>query len=72
MTLASYAAEFLPNLPKIYVEHLAVGLPLADMPLFLNPDRYINLPLEATYEAAYRGMPSFWRNVLEGKQESPA
>ena len=66
MTLASYVAEFLPNLPKIYVEHLAVGLPLVDMPLFLNPDRYVNLPLEATYAAAYRGMPSFWRNVLEG------
>ena len=67
LTLASYVAEFLPNLPKIYVEHLAVGLPLVDMPLFLNPDRYVNLPLEATYAAAYRGMPSFWRDVLEGK-----
>jgi hypothetical protein len=35
------------------------------MPLFLRPDRYINLPLEPTYQAAYDGMPAFWRGVLE-------
>jgi hypothetical protein len=38
------------------------------MPLFLNPDRHVDLPLESTYQAAYHGMPSFWRGVLEGKQ----
>ncbi len=41
------------------------------MPLFLNPDRYVNVPLEATYLAAYRGMPAFWREVLEGRQPQP-
>jgi hypothetical protein len=35
------------------------------MALFLRPDRYIYVPLEATYEAAYRGVPRFWREVLE-------
>jgi hypothetical protein len=24
------------------------------MPLFLRPDRYINVPLESTYQEAYR------------------
>jgi hypothetical protein len=32
----------------------------------LAPDRYVNVPLEPTYEAAYRGLPAFWRQVLEG------
>jgi hypothetical protein len=39
--------------------------PLPEMPLFLHSDRYINVPLEPTYEAAYGGMPAFWRDVLE-------
>ena len=48
-----------------------MGSPLTDMPLFLNPDRYINVPLESTYQAAYQGMPAFWRDVLEGRQALP-
>jgi len=71
LTLASYVAERLPQLPQACVEHLAVGSSLIEMPLFLNPDRYINLPLESTYQAAYCGMPAFWRDVLEGKQARP-
>jgi hypothetical protein len=40
-------------------------LALPEMPLFLDPDRYINVPLEPTYQAAHDGMPAFWRGVLE-------
>jgi hypothetical protein len=61
-TLASYAAG--PAV-EIYLEHVAVGSPLPEMALFLHPDRYINVPLEPTYQAAYDGMPAFWRGVLE-------
>lgn len=61
-TLASYVAG--PQV-EIYVEHVGVGAALPDMPLFLRPDRYIYVPLEPTYQAAYRGMPAFWREVLE-------
>ncbi len=43
------------------------GHRLPEMPLFLQPDRYVNVPLEPTYEAAYRGMPAYWRDVLEGR-----
>jgi hypothetical protein len=68
LTLASYFAG--PR-PEAYLEHLAVGSPLIEMPLLLNPDRYINVPLESTYLAAYRGMPAFWRDVLEGRQLPP-
>ncbi|HTU16510.1 MAG TPA: DUF4058 family protein [Gemmataceae bacterium] len=68
LTLASYIAE--PRV-HVYLEHVAVGSLLPDMPLFFRPDRYINLPLEATYQEAYRGMPAFWRDVLEGRTGNP-
>jgi hypothetical protein len=62
LTLMSYAA----GLPvEIYLEHVAVEAALPEMPLFLRPDRYVNVPLEPTYQAAYRGLPAFWREVLE-------
>jgi hypothetical protein len=44
---------------------VAVGRRLIDMPLFLTAERYVNVPLERTYQAAYQGMPEFWRGVLE-------
>jgi len=69
LTLAAYAAG---PLPEVYLEHLAAGGDLPDMPLFLRPDRYINVPLERTYQAAYRGVPGFWRDVLEGRRELTA
>ncbi|MBI3463035.1 MAG: DUF4058 family protein [Planctomycetes bacterium] len=62
LTLAGYAAG--PRV-EVYIEHITVGAALPEMPLFLRPDRYVNVPLEPTYEAAYRGMPAFWRDVLE-------
>lgn len=45
------------------MEHVAVGAELPQMPLFLRFDRYINVPLEETYQIAYRGMPAFCREV---------
>jgi hypothetical protein len=62
LTLAAYAAG--PRI-EVFLEHLAVGAELPEMPLFLRPDRYVNVPLEPTYRAAYHGMPDFWRDVLE-------
>jgi hypothetical protein len=62
LTLASYAAG--PQV-DIYLEHVAVGVPLPEMPLFLRPGYYVNVPLDATYQAAYRGLPAYWREVLE-------
>ncbi len=64
LTLASYVAG---PCPDAYVEHLAAGSPLAEMPLFLNPDYYVNMPLELTYQAAFRGLPAFLREGLEGR-----
>jgi hypothetical protein len=53
--------------PEALLESIAPGDALPDMPLFLEPGRYVQTPLESTYQAAYHGFPSRWRDVLEGK-----
>jgi hypothetical protein len=65
LTAASYVAG--PP-AEAYLEHFAVGGTLPEMPLFLRSDRYVPVPLEASYESAYRGVPRFWRDVLEGRR----
>ncbi len=62
LTLASYNAD---EMAVAYVEPTAVGTPLIPMPLFLTPQRYINLPLPETYETAYRGVPKVWQRAIE-------
>ena len=62
LTLAAYDAA--AGQIAAYVELLAVGDPLPDMPLFLKPEHYVLVPLEATYQAAWEGLPAYWRNVL--------
>jgi hypothetical protein len=64
LTLVSYRAD---GAVEAYVEHLKIGDRMIDMPVFLGDDFYIDIPLEATYLAAYRGVPEFWRVVIEGK-----
>ena len=49
---------------KAYVEPFAVGDTLMAMPLFLTASTYVSVPLEETYQAAYRGVPRRWREVL--------
>ncbi len=51
---------------RLYLEGTVVGRTLIEMPLFLEPNLYINVPLEETYTAAYRGVPHHWKRVLEG------
>ena len=62
LTLAAY--ESAGGL-RAYVEPVAVGDELIDMPLFLSVDRYVPVPLEATYRAAFDAVPRRWREVLE-------
>lgn len=62
LTLAAYSAG---PVKRAYVEPTAVGRELMEMPLFLEPEFHVNVPLEATYQAAYRGVPRRWRDVLE-------
>jgi hypothetical protein len=62
LTLVAYSAG---PVKTAYIEPIAVGDILPEMPLFLTSEQYINVPLEATYQAAYEGVPRFYREILE-------
>jgi hypothetical protein len=47
------------------IETVAPGDPLPNMPLFLEPNGYVMVPLEATYQTAFDVMPRRWRVELE-------
>jgi Protein of unknown function (DUF4058) len=48
-----------------YVEPLAVGDELRDMPIFLTADRYVPCPLEKTYRQAWDAYPAPLKPPLE-------
>jgi hypothetical protein len=62
LTLVSYTAG---QVTRAFIEPVAVGDVLPDMPLFLEPERYVLVPLEATYRTAFDAVPRRWRTVLE-------
>lgn len=61
LTLASYVGG---ELKEAYVEPTAVGRSLIDMPLFLDTGRYVPIPLEQTYQAAWELVPAVWRKRI--------
>ena len=63
LTAVSYLAD---DPPTAYVEPLAVGDPVCDMPLFLDPGHYVTVPLADTYREAFKALPAENRAVLEG------
>lgn len=65
LTLASYAGG---HVLRAFVEPVAVGDTLPDMPIFLDPDHYVPCPLEATYMVSWEDFPG----ALKGPLESPA
>lgn len=62
LTLASYVAK---PIPKAFVEPTGVGRQLMNMPLFLDADAYVEVPLIASYEKAFDGEPKHVRDLLE-------
>src|SRR5262249_35024441 len=62
LTLAAYEAI---SGVRAFVEPVAVGDHLIDMPPFLSSLQYVPVPLEATYQAAFEDVPRRWRDVLE-------
>jgi hypothetical protein len=66
LTLAAYAAG---PVQEAFVQPVAVGEPLPDMPLFLTPDEHVPVPLEVTYQVAWSRVPARWREVLESATE---
>ncbi len=64
LTLAAYESALTV---RAYVQPLAVGDRLTDMPLFLEPGAHVPVPLEATYKSAFAALPRRWRTVLEAE-----
>lgn len=60
--LSAYRSDVAPT---AYFQPLAVRDPLPDMPIFLTPDHYVNVPLESSYLDSWRGVPARWKRVLE-------
>jgi hypothetical protein len=48
-----------------YLEAARVGGELPDMPAWLDPDVYVNVPLEASYRAAWQACPADYRYLVE-------
>jgi hypothetical protein len=62
LMLAAYSSG---TIKRAYVEPVAVGDALPDMPLFLDPGNYVPCPLEATYQTSWRVFPSVLKRQLE-------
>lgn len=69
LSLVAYEAG---EQPDAWIQPVAVGEALPDMPLFFDRGRYVNVPLERTYQQAYRGVPEIWRDVIEGRSQATA
>jgi hypothetical protein len=61
LTVASYDAG--PP-QSAYVEFVAVGEPLPDMALFLEPGLYVPAPLEVSYQTTWQAFPAALKPLL--------
>jgi hypothetical protein len=61
----TFAAYQVAPIETAYVEPIAVGDPLPDMPLFLYDELYVNVPLEKTYQTTLNVLPVELRRLLE-------
>jgi len=69
LTLAAYDAG--PP-PVAYVEPIAVGEALPDMPIFLKPEFYVRAPLEETYRTTWDDFfPAPMKSLLEAPDRNP-
>jgi hypothetical protein len=64
LTCVSYIAD---PIPEAFIEPLAFGDPLPEMPLFLTPEVYVPVTLESIYQAAWQELPACWRDLLNGQ-----
>jgi hypothetical protein len=62
LTIASYQTG---EDATAYVEPFGVGEIVPTMPLFLEGNYYVNLPLEATYAATWKTMPAIVKQLFE-------
>jgi hypothetical protein len=67
LTLAAYESQ---GTIRSYVEPVAVGDELPEMPLFLGVGRSVRIPLESTYQATWESWPRVLRDRIEGRSRS--
>jgi len=67
LLLAAYRAgdDGVGALPVAYLEPFRVGATLIDMPAWIDPDTFVEVPLERTYQAAWDTCPSDFRYLVE-------
>jgi hypothetical protein len=65
LTLAAYSALSSDTQIEAYVEPIAVGDTLPDLPLFLMPGAHVSVPLEESYMTAFSQVPLRARRPLE-------
>lgn len=64
---AAFHCRFDAGPPRVaYLEPVAVGDPLPDLPLFLRPDVHVPAPLEATYQTSGNVFPAALKRLLGG------
>jgi hypothetical protein len=68
LTAAAYQAR---PFKRAYIEPLAVGDELPDMPVFLSDDTYVPAPLESTYQASWAAFPADFREMVEPPPPGP-
>jgi Protein of unknown function (DUF4058) len=64
LTVAAYESDLVT---RAYVEPVAVGDPLPDMPLFLEPRQWVPTPLERSYRATWDTLPLPLKEMIEGE-----
>jgi len=69
LTLASYSAG---DVKIACVEPVAVGDRLPEMPLFIEPERYVSAPLEATYDLTWDACPAPFREAVLADAANPS
>lgn len=62
LTVVAYRAV---PIKTAYVEPVAVGDDLPDLPIFLTEDEYVPAPLEETYRASWAAFPADFKELLE-------
>ncbi len=68
LTCVSYVGY--PDI-EVFLDPVAIGDRIPEMPLFLTSQVYVPLPLEATYQTAWEAIPALWQEVLEPTPSAP-
>jgi hypothetical protein len=63
LTVVAYESDLVT---RAYVEPIAVGDALPDMPLFLEPGGYVPVPLERSYQTTWETLPLPLKELIQG------